>query len=304
MINTSIIIQEHLEGREFVQKMLDQVKNIPLSKEVIYVTSMSINDFNKAYGPFNYKFPVSIIGNVQSCGEARNAGGKMALGENLLYMDSHVCFNYDNIKQLFTTLEKHPNAIVAPSIIPIDSPSCESSAGGEGQGVAFYFEKTPFEWRWIPSPSSTDEFKSPFVCGCAFSMKKQTFNVLTSYGGFLGAHVGLSWEEEKSMRLWRLGYPTISEPRAKFGHYFKSHPGHKTWDEHSTRGYYLSRVIGIYINVFDPILYSEIETMLKDAWGNEYIKAMEFAKTNYTWLRNLMKPYAKNIDERWFLRNK
>lgn len=298
----SLIIQEHNEGRERVQKMLEQASMLPMEKEVIYVTSMHYQDFYSKYGPFKYKFGVTVLGNVQSCGAARNAGGQYSSGDTLLYLDSHVCFSPANVDRLLTTLDAHPNAIVAPAVQAIDFPSCRTEGGAVGHGVAFRFADRPFEWVWLPSERQDKEFEVPFVCGCAFAMKKRLFSVLAGVGGFLGAHTGLSWEEEKSMRLWRLGHPTYSEPRAVFGHYYKGYPGHTSWDSHSTAGFYLSRVIGAYINIFDAGLWDHIERMCKQAWGDEWTKSLAYAQQNYSWLRNLMKPHAGKIDERWFLR--
>ena len=298
---SSLIIQEHNEGRTFVQKMLEQAAKLPMQKEVIYVTSTSLTKFQKDYGPFDYGYPVQIIDNIQSCGEARNRGGNAARGDTLLYMDSHVCFKPDMVDRLLQTLNQHQNAIVAPAIQAIEFPSCEIS-GGLGHGVYFRFNKIPFEWVWEPALQTREEFKTPFVCGCAFSIKKNVFNILTRYGGFLSGHTGLSWEEEKSMRLWRLGYPTYIEPRATFGHLYKGYANHPKWDDHSTSGYYETRIAGFYVNVFNKDLWNHIEKMLINSWGNEYYKYLEKAKKDYTWLRNAMQPYANTIDENWFLR--
>jgi len=40
--------------------------------------------------------------------------------------------------------------------------------------------------------------------------------------------------------------------------------------------------------------------MALKTYGQNYIKALEYAKQHYTWLRELMRPYRDNIDERWF----
>lgn len=301
----SIIIQEHNETKEFVKKMLNQASLLPQDKEVIYVTSMSYDDFYSKYGPFNYRFPIKIIGDVHSCGAARNVGGILASGDDLLYMDSHVCFNPNSVTRVLDTLNTHSDSIVAPAIKPMEFPSCTASnISVQGHGVAFRFTDKTFEWVWLPSERLDQEFKSPFVCGCAFSMKKDVFNILKEHGGFLSDHTGLSWEEEKSMRLWRLGHPTFTEPRAIFGHYFKGYPGHRSWDDHSTKGYYLGRIIGLYINVFDDEVWNHVNLMLSKQWKEEWDKGLKYAQANYLWLRKLMEPYAKEIDEKWFIRIK
>jgi len=297
MINLSIIIQEHKEGREFIQKMLLQATQLTIPFEVIYVTSLSYADFYSKYGPFPFRFPLSVIANIKSREIARNAGAEMAIGENLLFMDSHVCFNNENVTRLLNTLNEHPESIVAPAVQAIEFPSCQISGSGIGYGVAFTFNEFPFNWKWLPAERTDREFKVPFVCACVCSMKKSLFNILKSYGG------GLYWEEEKSMRLWRLGHPTYSEPRAIFGHYYKGYEGHTTADAASTAGYYEGQVAFIYVNVFNKALWNQIEPMLIKAHGNKYYEFLETAKKRYSWVRAKMQPFANRIEERWFLRN-
>jgi len=301
----SIIIGEHNEDVSYVRRMISQVAQLPYEKELIFATSSKYNEFYSKFGRMdNYKFPVSVIGGADSCGAGRTVGGVHSSGDVLLYTDAHVCFTPKEVDRLLTTQSSHPDAIIAPSLQPVAFPEC-TPEGGKGHGVAFSFsEQTPFEWTWLPSETEAHEYTSPFVCGCAFMMKKDTFNVLNTHGGFLGSHQGLGFEEEKSMRLWRLGRETFVEPRATFGHLFKGHPGRPQWDQHSTAGFYQSRVVGFYINVFNKDLWKQIESILIKRWGDEYFKNLEYAKTNYTWLRNLMKPYKDRVDERWFFRIK
>lgn len=300
MIELSIIIQEHSEGKEHVDKMIDQISKISVSHETIFVTSMGEQEFREQYGPFSE--PVTVIGNVQSCGAARNAGAQKAIGRSLLFMDCHVCFDNSNLLTLLNTLNKHPGALVGPTITPIEFPECTTS-GGLAHGVAFYFDETPFEWKWLHAPTVTEEYSAPFICGCAFVMRKTTYNVLSEYGGFLDRHIGLSWEEEKSMRLWRLGHATYVEPRAQFGHLFKGYGDHPKWDNHSTTGYHLSRVIGIWINVFDEDLFNHIKKLCIETWGQEiWDYNSNIAEKEFSWLRNKLKPMKDKIDEDWFLR--
>lgn len=301
----TIGIQEHNENKAFILKMLSQISQLSIDKEVIFATSSGFQEFYSKYGTLdNYGFPISVIGKMDSCGAGRNAIGRMASGDPILFLDAHICFTPDAVSRVLATQKAHPDAVIAPSLQPVAFPEC-TPEGGKGHGVAFSFsQQTPFEWTWLPSETEAHEYTSPFVCGCAFMMKKETFNVLNTHGGFLGSHQGLGFEEEKSMRLWRLNRPTFVEPRATFGHMFKGHQGKPQWDQHSTAGFYRSRVVGFYINVFDKDLWNQIESILISTWGDEYVKNLEYAKTNYTWLRNLMKPFKDKIDERWFLRVK
>jgi len=300
----SIIIQEHNESKAFVRKMLEQTGQLSMDKELIFVTSKPYQQFYDEYlKGYTYRFPVSVIGRIDSCGAARTVGGEKAAGDTLLYMDCHVCFTPSALERLLKTLDRHENALVAPAIAPVEFPECRKS-GAMGYGVVFRFVDRPFEWVWL-SKQKDREYVVPFVCGCAFAMKKDTFNVLNAYGGFLGIHTGLSWEEEKSMRLWRLGHPTYIEPRAVFGHLFKGYAGHPQWDEHSTAGYYDSRVAGIYINVFDKVLWDHIESLCTRVWGQDvWNRYLRKAIRNYSWLREQLRPLKDRIREEWFLRTR
>lgn len=300
----SIIIQEHSEGRPFIIRMLEQIEALDLDKEVQMVTSLPYDRFLSSYN-INLRdrgFPIYLTGNVHSCGSARNVGSKLSTGDTLLYLDCHTCFNNDGIAVLLQTLDRNKDSIVAPAIEVVDFPSCKPE-GGIGYGVAFRFiNNDSFQWTWL-SPDHLDRpYPVPFVCGCAFSMKRSTYNVLARYGGFLDVHTGLSWEEEKSMRLARLGHPTLIEPRAIVGHYFKGYSKHKQWDSHSVKDNLLSKAAGFYINVFNPELYTYIDSMLKRTTGAAYERDMKRAAEAYSWLRRKLEPFANRIDENWYLR--
>ena len=304
MPSVSFIIGEHQESREWIKKILDQIDALPIAKkEVIVVTSADHPTFITEYNSYfhTYDFPVEVYGSIQSCGLGRNIGGSNARYENLIWVDAHVCFSPDAVARLLDTLNKHPNDVVGPAIQVGEFPSC-AVAGGNAHGVSFRFKDRPFEWIWEPAETKDKEFEVPLVCGCAYSMKRKTYDLLAKYGGFLHSKEGLGAEEEFGMRLWRLGRKVYIEPRSTFMHYFKGHTGHKGWDEHSTSGFYESRVAAIYINVFKPALCSHITNLCKKHWGNEWDKNLRLARQNYSWLRDKLRPFKNNIDEREFFK--
>lgn len=298
----SVIIQEHEEGAPFVHKMVEQVARLPYEKELIFVTSAKFNDFYSKYGKLdNYKFPVSVIGNIQSPGSGRSIGAREASGDTLIFMDCHVCFTPEKMAKILSTLSRHENDIVAPSMQVVDFPSCKVE-GGIGYGIAFSFIDQPYKWEWVAPASTTHEYQTPFACACQFLCKKKTMSHLLGYGGFLTPPVGVGMEEEIFMRFQRLGHKVYIDPTVTLGHLFKGYAGKPTWTEHSNKGWFFPRVASIYVNVFDEKLYTKIESLCSRVWGDEWYKNLEIAKTQYSWLRNLMKPYANKIDENWFLR--
>jgi len=299
----SIIIQEHNEGKEFVQKMIRQVAALPQKKELLFVTSATNTEFLSKYGPFREKFPVSIFGNIHSPGNGRSLGGQKALGDTLVFMDCHVCFTTEKMKKLIATLEQHPNSAVGPALQMVDFPSCKVE-GGTGYGIAFSFIDQPFKWNWVQEESKTNIFRSPFICACQFAIKKDTFNHLLRYGGFLSPPVGVGMEEEIFMRLQRLGHPVLIDPTITFGHLFKGYAGKPTWDEHSNSGWFYPRVAAIYVNVFNEQLWNTIEPLCIKHWGNLWTDNLVKVKQQYEWLRTAMRPFANKIDENWFFRTR
>lgn len=297
----SIIIQERNEGRPFVRKMVEQVSRLTQSKELIFVTSSKFAEFYSKYGPFNYGFPVSVIGGIHSPGSGRSIGTRAASGEILIYMDCHVCFTPDKINKLLQTLNRHPTAVIAPSLQGVDFPSC-ASEGGIAYGVSFSFIDQPYRWDWMPPTSNTQEYKTPFVCACQFMANKKTMDHVMSYGGFLTPPTGVGMEEEIFMRLQRLGHEVYLDPTVTMGHMFKGYPGKPQWDEHSGSGWFYPRVASIYVNVFDNELYRKIESISTRVWGDIWYKHLETAKKEYSWLRYQIKPLASKIDENWFFR--
>ena len=300
----SFCLQEHEETQGFVKRMLDLVAAIQQRKEMLIATSASYEEFMAKYGSVlkMYDLPIRVFGGIDSCGAARNVCARNAIGEDIIFCDMHVCFTEKDVSRLLATLAEHKNAVVGPAIQPGEFPSCEASPGGKAHGVAFRFVDRPWEWVWIPADTTEHEFHVPFVCGCAYAMKKQTFNLLARYGGFLHSLKGLGAEEEFGMRLWRVGGGVYIEPRAVFLHYFKGYSGHAGWDEHSTSGFYESRVAAIYINVFERDLFEHIAELCEKHWGAEWDKNLRIAGRRWNWLRDKLEPYRDRIDEKWFFR--
>lgn len=310
------IFQSHKESPEFVDRMLSQVDAVEVTgKEVIIVASATEEDFEKDYRKEinRYNFPIKIIGPVNSCGEARNVGAKQAKYENLIFADMHVCFTSSSVERLVETLDKHPNAAVAPTIAPGEFPACacEPLVGDSAEfpgckdprisvagGMAYRFVDRPFEWVWLPVESETNEYKTPMCCGCAYAMKKDLFDRLANYGGFLYSQVGgLGAEEAFGARLARIADGVYMEPRATFLHLFKGYKGHPKWDEHMVGGFYESRVLAVYLDVFDKELCKRITELCERDWGDEWAKNLKLARERFRWLRDMLRPLKNKIRE-------
>jgi len=299
----SIIIRDFNESAVFVNKMLSQCSKINLKKEVIYVSNAPYRDFVKKVESSNLPFLTHFVGNIESSGEALNRGGIASSGDILLFMDSHVCFDESNILRLLDTQARRPMSVIGPAIVSRPNfPECTTGANDKGYGSAFYFSPgRPFDWKWLPPSSTTNEFKIPFVCACSFMIPKQLFDILQKYGGFIGKYQGMNFDEEPFMRLARLGYSTYSEPRAVFGHRYSTLAQNNYYQPDRRSAFDRSRIATIFINVFDEELLEKITRISIPVFGDWY-KDFEIVKKDYGWVIMEMQKHAHRIDENWYFR--
>ncbi len=296
----SYIIQEHQEGREFINTMLSQIEELKGTKEVIFVTSANAEKINIKREDYDY--PIRIFYSVQSPGRGRTVGGENAIGDYLLFLDCHICLTQEAVDRLIQTMAANKDAAVGAAIDVGDFPVCNISPGAYGHGVCFTFKTQPWEWTWIPATELNHEFIVPCCCCCAFGMNRQLFSILDRYGGFIYPRTGVGIEEEFGIRLWRLGGRVLVEPRSKMSHYFKGYTGHTSQDTHSQAGYIEARCIATYVNVFNPMLWAHIENLCINTWGSKWYDGIDVARTSWGWLRAKMEPYKDKINETYFFR--
>lgn len=292
----SIIVKEHRETPKNISKMMSQVSKLPMEKELIFSTSMSCNEFIEKYHPWNYNYSTTVLGDIYSCGEAVNLGAKCAKGENLLILDCHVCFPPREVIILINTLERNPNAMITPAISHVDFPLCSSNIKAQAYGARFKISsKNPFEWVWLGAERIDKEYPIPMACACAFAMKKDVFQQL-SYQDDI--KLAFNFEEERSIRLWRMGHPTLVEPRAVFGHKFGGKPMSNTQEA----DWFTTRVCGWYVNILQDSNWNKLNDIYTKSWGKLWIDGLEYAKQKYSHLRDMMIKYKDNIDEQWFVK--
>lgn len=285
----SIIIKEHQERPDHIKKMLTQINNLNMEKELLFVTSMDTCAFDR-YNSSQYNYDIRIIPNIMSCGSAVNIGVESANTENVLILDSHVCCDNQNVKRLIDTLEEYPTCIITPGIRHVDFPDCESNNDGYvAHGGKIKISKDGFQWIWLDSKEK-GAVPIPLACACAFMVKKNTFEKLKG--------IKFDFEEERSMRLWRLGHPTLCETRAVFGHWFRpaglmSNTQKQNW--------FSERVASLYINVLEKDNWNKLERILSKSWGKLWYDGISYAKENYQRLRDEMVQNKDKMNENWFI---
>ncbi len=289
----SIIVKEHEESVEHIRGMIYQAANIPLEKELIIATSRKSENFLSLYDIDKYNFPIKAATGTINAGNGVYLGVLASRGDNLLILDCHICYPPKDTLTLLDTLEKNPNSLVTPGINIIDFPSCKIKAQGDGYGVKFRMsEKSAFEWIWLTKQGNYP-YQVPIACGGAVIMKRHTFDDLYIHGGMEAA---FDFEEERSIRLARLGHFSIVEPRVVFGHLFKT-----TMTAAMSKNWHRSRAAVLYINTLDDKRWEIINERLTRHWGISWISVLEEVYRKYTYLREDLRNYGDPIDENYFI---
>lgn len=273
--------------------MIAQAANIPLEKELIIATSKKSDEFLNLYNIDKYNFPIKVVTRTTDAGNGVYLGALASNGDNLLILDCHICYQPVDTLTLIDTLEKNPNTLITPAINIVDFPSCNIKDSGIGYGVKFRIsEKTAFEWIWLPKTLDYP-YIVPIACGGAVAMKRNTFDDLYMHGGMEAA---LDFEEERSIRMARLGHPTLVEPRSVFGHWFKN-----TMASTMAKNWYKSRAAGLYINTLNDSRWDKINERLTREWGISWLGELEDVYKKYTYLREDLMNYRYSIDENYFI---
>ncbi|XP_037563106.1 polypeptide N-acetylgalactosaminyltransferase 5 [Dermacentor silvarum] len=156
---------------------------------------------------------------------ARLAGAKAALGDVIVFLDSH-CEVFDGwLEPLVTVVSDDPTTIASPVITIINDQSFLHQGGGE-----FFLQLGSFEWdgdfTWIVpprgwrDPDPTRPMRSPTIAGGLFAVDRRYFFQMGGYDPGMNGWGGENLE--LSFRIWMCGGRLVVVPCSQVGHVFRS----------------------------------------------------------------------------------
>ena len=217
-IDVSIIIPCKNEA-ENLKATLDSIiesKN-SLKFEVIVVDDSSIDscvEFLRSHcNEKNYEKVTLIKTNNIGAAKARNAGAETSKGNYLFFCDAHISVPHGWLDALVNSLLICNSEIIAPAISDIKNPT----SIGYGQ-----FWNHELQVKWLTNkPKFVSEI--PLACGCAFGIKKETFNKLHGFDNLF--QVWGKEDEELNFKAWLYGFKAVVDPKVEVKHLFrKKHP--------------------------------------------------------------------------------
>jgi glycosyltransferase involved in cell wall biosynthesis len=196
-------------------RLKDTVQNLedtlPGNAEILVVDDAS-TDGSTAFLAAGRKRRVRLIETPGiGVAKARNAGGRRARGDVLIFADAHLWLPSDWWKALLDSLADPRVGGVAPVIAGMNPKHLE------GYGITF--RDPSLEVRWIrrkprvPTPV-------PILPGCTFAMSRAAFEC--PCGGWDdGLLQRGNVDNECSVRLWLLGYKLLLVPDVVVKHYYR-----------------------------------------------------------------------------------
>ncbi|KAK2164939.1 hypothetical protein LSH36_57g04092 [Paralvinella palmiformis] len=228
--NASVVIPFHNEHWTTLLRSAHSLLNRSpphLLHEVILVDDFSSKEFLKKqlddHVAVNYGGKVKVVHADKREGliRTRLLGAKVATGQVIIFLDSHVEANVNWLPPLLEPIAYDYRTVVCPFIDVIDYESFEYRAQDEGARGAFdwefFYKRLPLLPEDLQHPA--EPFKSPVMAGGLFAISSKWFWELGGYDPGLDIWGGEQYE--LSFKLWQCGGQMVDAPCSRVGHIYR-----------------------------------------------------------------------------------
>ena len=227
----SVVIPFHNEHWTTLLRTVASIVNRSppsLLKEVILTDDFSNKDFlGQPLDDFVAKrWPGGLVKIVRASKReglirTRILGARKAVGDVLIFLDSHVEANVNWLPPLLDPISRDSSTVVCPFIDVIDFETFAYRAQDEGARGAFdwefYYKRLPLLPRDLERPS--EPFKSPVMAGGLFAIDREYFWKLGGYDPGLDVWGGEQYE--LSFKIWQCGGTMVDAPCSRVGHIYR-----------------------------------------------------------------------------------
>nr|KAF6353274.1 polypeptide N-acetylgalactosaminyltransferase 5 [Pipistrellus kuhlii] len=242
-----------------------------LIKEILLVDDCSSKDYLKDnLDKYMSQFPkVRILRLKERHGliRARLAGARIATGDVLTFLDSHVECNIGWLEPLLERVYLSRKKVACPVIEVINDKDMSYMTVDNFQRGVFVWPLN-FAWRTIPPDviaknniKETDVIRCPVMAGGLFSIDKNYFYELGTYDPGLDVWGGENME--LSFKVWMCGGEIEIIPCSRVGHIFRGdNPYSFPKDRMKTVERNLVRVAEVWLDEYKELFYGHEENLI------------------------------------------
>ena len=208
--SVSIVIPSRNEGDMLSRTVEAITATVPVGAEIIVADDDSSDGSADAVG--NRWPEVRVLRRSPCVGvaRARNAGAAVAHGELLVFSDAHVVPTAGWLELMSQEIRRPGVGAVGPTLTHL------SGQSGVGRGLTW--TNTALNLRWL-CRGADHPVQVPMLCGCFMALRREVFERV---GGFDESFARYGGEDiELCVRLWRMGFECVVEPRAVVAHRFR-----------------------------------------------------------------------------------
>ncbi|XP_055379838.1 polypeptide N-acetylgalactosaminyltransferase 35A-like isoform X2 [Condylostylus longicornis] len=234
---------EHLTTllRSINSVLLRSRKN--LLKEIILVDDLSDlpdlkKDLEDKIRDIDIDKKVKIIRNENREGliRSRVIGSRAAIGDVLIFLDSHIEVNNHWLEPLLDAVQRENSTLAVPVIDIINPDTFAYSPsplvrGGFNWGLHFKWENLPVG-TLVNNASFAGPFISPTMAGGLFAVNRQYFKFIGEYD--MGMDIWGGENLEISFRVWQCGGAIKIYPCSRVGHIFRKRRPYGSTDGSNT----------------------------------------------------------------------
>jgi glycosyltransferase involved in cell wall biosynthesis len=187
----------------------------------------------------------------------RLEGARIATGEVLVFLDSHIEVNINWLPPLLDPIKRHRNISTVPIVDDFHPETFEYTVYGNGhRGV--------FDWNFIYKdiPRKKDPFESnirpaatPLMLGCTFAINREYFFELGAYDEGLQIWNGENYELSFKLWLCEGGLGVLEVPCSRVAHNFrKINPSRASKTDFIGRNF--KRIAEVWLGEYKEVLYN------------------------------------------------
>ncbi|XP_022920151.1 putative polypeptide N-acetylgalactosaminyltransferase 10 [Onthophagus taurus] len=259
----SVIVPFHNEHWTTLLRTVHSVLNRSphnLLKEIILVDDFSSKEFSKKplddYLLVNAtKTRVIHLSERSGLIRARLAGAKEAVGDVLVFLDSHTEANVNWLPPLLEPIAQNYKTCVCPFIDVVQYETFEYRAQDEGARGAFdwelYYKRLPLRPEDLERP--TEPFESPVMAGGLFAISQKFFWELGGYDEGLDIWGGEQYE--LSFKIWMCGGQMYDAPCSRVGHIYRKYAPFPNPGKGDFVGRNYKRVAEVWMDEYAEFIY-------------------------------------------------